>query len=231
MNPILEKVKKLLALAGNAGTTEGERDNALRMAHGLLAKHNLDMADLHAHCQQEGREDYTHAYHGIGWCRYVSNSIAKLFFCKYYYGRKVNSYKVEHHFVGKTSNTATAALMSEYVIRSILKECRNRFGHELNAQARSFALGAQSKIAERVAELIKEAKPEGGTSTSLVVQALYKTEVEANEAFLKADGTKLVTKNPRSSHVNMSAYSDGKTYGGSIGLNTQIVNRNQLKLN
>lgn len=46
MNPILEKVKKLLALAGNAGATEGERDNALRMAHGLLAKHNLDMADL-----------------------------------------------------------------------------------------------------------------------------------------------------------------------------------------
>ena len=31
-NPIIEKIKKLLALADNSGATEGERDNALRMA-------------------------------------------------------------------------------------------------------------------------------------------------------------------------------------------------------
>jgi hypothetical protein len=55
MNPILEKVKKLLALANDKGATEGERDNALRMAHGMLAKHNLDMSDLHRHVQHHGR--------------------------------------------------------------------------------------------------------------------------------------------------------------------------------
>lgn len=145
----------------------------------------------------------------------------------------MNSYKVEHHFVGKASNCCTAALMSEYVIRSILKECRNRFGHELNVQARSFAMGAESKIAERVAQLIKDAKPEGedSTSTSLVIQELYKTEMEANAEFLEQAGMKLETKNPRVSAVNGEAYAAGKEYGGSIGLNNQVTNRNNLRLN
>jgi hypothetical protein len=43
---VLERVRKLLALGTNAGATEGERDNAMRMAHALLAKYNLDMAQV-----------------------------------------------------------------------------------------------------------------------------------------------------------------------------------------
>ena len=94
MENILNKVKKLLALANDSGASEGERDNALRMAHGLLAKHNLDMLDLTRHMQVEGREDYMGAGFSMMWCKYISQSIAKLFFCKYYFGAKINGTKV-----------------------------------------------------------------------------------------------------------------------------------------
>jgi len=230
MNPILEKVKKMLAIANDSAASEGERENALRMAHGMLAKHNLDMTDLNAHCQMEGREDYVNATYGMTWCRNISAGIAQLFFCKYYYGRKINGTKIEHHFVGKASNAATAALMSDYVIASVLKECRKNWGHNLAPESRSFSMGVAAKIRERIAEMIKEAKPEGSDSTSLVVVELYKTEQDANEAFIKASGTELVSKASRSTHINMKAYAAGKEYGNGIGLNNQVTGRNQLKI-
>ncbi|MDD5323648.1 MAG: DUF2786 domain-containing protein [Methylococcales bacterium] len=230
MNPILEKVKKLLALANDAGASEGERDNALRMAHGLLAKHNLDMADLQKHLQQEGREDYCNETFGMVWCRRVSAAVAKLFFCKYYYGRKINGTKIKHHFVGKASNAATAALMAEYIISSILSECRKRWKHNLAPESRSFALGAARVINERVDVMIAEAKPEGSASTSLIVQNLYKTEAEANEEFIKAAGTSLTSTKVRQTSFIGSAYAAGKAHGQTIGLNTQVANKDHLRL-
>ena len=229
-HPILDKVKKLLALANDSGASEGERDNALRMAHGLLAKHNLDMTDLQQHLQIEDREEYMNETFGMVWCRQVSNSIAKLFFCKYYFGGKVNGTKMRHHFVGKTSNAGTAALMAEYVISSILKECRGRWKHNLAPESRSFAKGAAARINERVNEMIKEAKPEGSGSTSLVVVELYKTEADANEAFLKASGISLITKKTANTKVDITAYRAGNEFGGKIGLNNQVTSGKQLKI-
>ena len=139
-NPILEKVKKLLALANNSGASEGERENALRMASGLLAKHNLDMADLDKHLEQEGREDHLNVTWSMQWALIISQQVAKLFFCKHYYGKKINGTKCEHHFVGKTSNATTAALMSEYIITSVLQECRKNWKHNLAPESRSFAV-------------------------------------------------------------------------------------------
>ena len=42
----VDKIKKLLALANDSRGNEQERDTALRQAHALLVKHNLDMADV-----------------------------------------------------------------------------------------------------------------------------------------------------------------------------------------
>lgn len=230
MSAILDKVKKLLTLANNSAASEGERENALRMANGLLLKHNLDMADYNLHIQLESREDYVGATYGMNWCCRISNSIAKLFMCKYYVGKKINGTKTEHHFVGKTSNACTAQLMSEYVITSILAECRKRWKHNLAPESRSFSIGAADAIALRVKEMIKEAKPEGATSTSLTIVELYKTESEANNAFLKSSGVLLTKSASRQGSVEGGAYGEGRKHGQSIGLNSQVANRNQLRL-
>lgn len=228
-NPIIEKIKKLLALAADQSASEGERDNALRMAHGLLAKHNLDMGQVTASQQCEGREEHVNATWGMPWCRSVSQSVAKLFFCSYYYGAKVNGTKMNHHFVGKTSNVATAALMSDFIIHSIMKEYNRKGWHNLSKEGRSFALGATRVIRERVASLMKN--PEGmGESTALVVRNMYETEAEANEAFIKATGTKIVVKAARTSIVDGRAYAAGKEFGSKVGLDVQVSNRSTLRI-
>ena len=41
-----DKIRKLLALAADPNASDGERDNASRMAARLMAKHDIDLADL-----------------------------------------------------------------------------------------------------------------------------------------------------------------------------------------
>jgi len=228
-NPIVSKIKKLLALAADNNASDGERDNALRMAHGLLAKHNLDMSMVHASQQAEGREKHMNVTWSMLWCKQVSQSIGKLFFCNYYFGRKINGTKCEHNFIGKTSNVATAALMADFVIHSIMKEYRSKGWHNLSPEGRSFAIGAARVIGERVAALMKS--PEGATeSTALVVRNIYESEFEANEAFIKAAGTELTTRKSRSSPIVGSAYNAGKEFGAKVGLDVQVRNNKTLAI-
>jgi hypothetical protein len=230
-NPIIERVKKLLALAADQSASEGERDNALRMAHGMLAKHNLDMSHVDASnkIDIEDREDFVNATWGMPWCRQASVAVAKLFFCSYYYGRKINGTKMEHHFIGKTSNVATAALMADFVIHSIMKEYNKKGWHNLSPEGRSFAAGATRIIRERVEELMKS--PEGvSSSTALVVRNIYESEFEANADYLKEAGTTLVTKKARSSPVNIKAYNSGKEFGAKVGLDVQVGKSNQAMI-
>ncbi len=224
MERIISKIKKLLALAMDAGATEGERDNAMRMAHGLLAKHNLDMQDVQVHgATVEERIDFANHAFGMVWCRQVSMSVAKLFFCRYYSSEGKQSDKRVHHFVGKESNATTAALMAEYINNSIVKECRKRFKGDLTPDARAFGVGAADKIRERVYEMTTSGKAEGvSESTAIVVRDIYKTELEANEAYLESRGVKLVKGRGSSKNVRRDAYNSGKEFGQGVGLNTQI---------
>lgn len=43
---ILEKVRKLFALANDSGASEGEIENALKMAQRLMMKHNIDQGEI-----------------------------------------------------------------------------------------------------------------------------------------------------------------------------------------
>lgn len=46
MEAILDKVRKLLALANDAEASEGEIENALKMAEKLMIKHNIDRGEI-----------------------------------------------------------------------------------------------------------------------------------------------------------------------------------------
>lgn len=231
MDKILDKVKKLLALANNSAAAEGERDNALRMAHGLLAKHNLAMIDVQEREAMEGREKHLIETFHMDWCKQVCNQIGKLFFCKYYVGEKLNATKGRHYFVGKQSNAITATLISTYVINSILKECRKNWSHNLAPESRAFAIGAADKLRERVKAMMEETKIEDiSTENSVILYNLYRTEADANELFLKSLGTNLVDVKGRNTKVNTAAYNSGKEFGDRINLNGQIVNKDQLRI-
>lgn len=222
---ILARVRKLLNLAENEAATEGERDNAMRMAHNMLTKHQLDMADLseferersdpRGRFEQEGRS--------LLWAKHIRMAIAELFMCKYYFGRKINADKCMHHFVGRESQATTAMYLSEWIIKSVLKEGVKRYRHDLAPETRAFATGVSNKLYERVRELRAAKQAEiKATGNALVLVDLAKSEAEANEEFLRAMGTKLTSKKSRHVAVDMGAYAAGKEYGATINLNTQL---------
>ena len=220
---IIAKIKKLLALGQDKAAAEQERESAMRMAFSLLAKHNLDMQDVLLHGKTvEDRINFENAAFGTVWARQISQSIAKLFFCKYYSGRKVTSCKVVHHFVGKVSNATTAGLLAEWIVASVTRECNKRFGGDTVPAARAFGVGVSDRIYARVEEMMKTVDVEFSTSTALVLRSLYVTELEANMGFLEDSGVNLRLGKKANKGVRADAYADGKEYGDKVNLNPQV---------
>lgn len=222
---IIDRIKKMLTLANDQAATEGERDNALRMAYATMAKHNIDMGRVESH-GAEKRMNFDNAGWSMIWACHIHNIIADLFFCKYYRGRKINGTKLEHHFVGKESNAVTAAYMATFVVTSILKEGRSNGWHNLSSEMRSFGLGAVNKLAERVREIKRseEQKQESSSAgTALVLASVYKTERDANLAFLKDEcGINLKPGGRGRGASNEQAFRQGQDFGGRINLNAQV---------
>lgn len=220
---IIDRIRKMLALANDLAASENERETALRMAYNLLAKYNLDLADIHDKTREEPRINNANVCFGMPWVRRVSRSIAELFFCRHYVGEKINSTQITHHFVGKESNAITAAVMADWITKSILKECRARFKYNLSADSRSFASGAAERLWERIQEMRKEAEQENrGDGKSLVLASVYRTEADANAQFLAETGIQLKSLKARSTSYSASAYGAGREFGNSINLNRQV---------
>lgn len=229
-NRIIEKVRKLLALANDNGASEGERDNAMRMAYAFLAKHNLTEDDLEI---KEIRELITMIGFSQPWARSIAMSLAKLCFCNYYI---VRGTKFKHNFVGKASNAVTAQLMTDYVVRSVQREAGKlmRAGNFSNTWHGSFCKGAAAEIALKSVAMRKSQEQDNSTApgTGLVIVALYKSEAEANATFIKEQmGINLTTSKGRSQTYTRDGFNAGAAFGKTVNLSRQVGgNETQLRL-
>jgi len=231
---IIDKIRKLLNLANNDAATEGERDNALRMAYNLIAKHNLDMSDIKDQ-PEEQRQDFAEVFYGRPWARQVCSGIAKLFFCSYYYGRTGSSNLAKHHFVGRISNSVTATELAMFLVASIKREA----GKQARAQGlgadwrRSFCLGASSRLLSRIHDLRKEKEVEtskGSTGTSLVLADYYRVESDLNEGFIKSTGVNLVVRSDRSKgSTSQRAFGMGSEYAKKLPLTASVESKDSTK--
>lgn len=228
---ILDRVRKMLALANDQATTEHERDTALQMAYRLLAKHNLTMVDA-ADPLPEDREEYRMETFGMHWCRSVCYNVAGLFFCEYFFGQKLNATKMRHHFVGKESNATTAMLLSTFVIDSILKECRKLYKHNLAPESRSFAVGAADRLRSRIYKMKQDATTKDSEpGTALMLVNLYDSEKAENKLRLIQLGIELhKPKRGGSNMVNEDAYDKGCDFGDSINLSPQVSDHSNVRI-
>ena len=226
---VLARVRKMLAPANNAAATEGERDNAMRMAHALLAKHNLSMAEAEASGgTEEQRGAYATKDRTSPWRRDVAHAVAGLYFCTYYFIRK-GSNECQHTFFGRESNTVTAAEMAAYVIASIAKEgkAQQRAKGAPAAFYTSFVKGAAMRVAQRCAAIRAEAERVSSaapaTGTSLVLASLYAQERQKNEVALAELGMRLKATKRRDRDTGSSGFREGMSYGDRVGLQRQVT--------
>lgn len=224
---VLAKVRKLMRLANDAGATEGERENALRMAHAFLAKYNLDMAAVAASdpAQNEKREDSSHVMGAMPpWARQIAFGCARLYFCQYYFSGRAK----EHHFIGRHSNVVTASEMAQWLIEAVRKEASAyvRANGGGRSASTSFATGAAMKLFRRCEELRKASitpVAAAAPGTALVLADFYKTEETANREFLRSAGIHLRSRSVGATARDSGAYVSGAAFGGSLNLNRQVT--------
>jgi len=225
---VLSRVKKMMTLANDAAASEGERDNALRMAHATLAKYNLTMAQADA---SGVKSEETRLQDGVElrehpWMRTVASAVAKLFFCHFFYtNHGGNRYK--YTFIGKESNVYTAQEMLKYIIKSIDSEgkrwAKKYAGNASGSDWRSFCKGAAHKVYYRCVELQEAAeRTPAAPGTALVLASVYESERQANLAYLAAAGIRLKIGASRQRSARGAGFSAGQDFGGKIGLSNQI---------
>jgi hypothetical protein len=214
---IVGKIKKLLNLGNNAGASEGERDNALRMAQALMVRHNLDESIL-ATTEIEREQSHFKVY-ADRWRTHLAVASAKLFFCETY----KQSYKGRPAlntvaFIGRKDNVITAMEMAKYLTQSIDKEARKL------GMGTSFKTGASAAVYWRVIELIE--KPiidETSSCTALTVISLYKQEEEQNKDFMVKLNLVLKETKPKKISRDGAEYKAGQAFGKTINLQNQIA--------
>ena len=227
---IVVKIRKMMALANDAGASDGERDNAMRMAYNIMAKYNLAEGDL---TEKEIRQLLALGGDVAPYARRIANALAGMFFCNYYTEKR--GAKLNHKFVGKAANVMTASLMADYVIKSIRKEARSAASKNGYPESwkTSFYKGAAATIVARCVEMIDTQKTTTTKSagTGLVLASVYESERIANDEFLSAQGVRLRSKVSTEHRATAAGYNAGKEFGKSVSLNRQVGGgANQLRL-
>jgi hypothetical protein len=237
---IVDRIAKMLRLAADEGAAEGERDNALRMAHATMAKYNLDMAQIEVSSGQknatEERVREGRSFRGrTPWARHVAQSVAKMLFCSYFYTPNRNDRtNVTHCFVGRQSNAVTASLLAEYLVKSIMKEAtkRSHFSDDRDF-IKGFCLGASLQINLRVTEIIAASSAPGAAPSApgaapsipgmgIALASLYKTEEQANAEYLAKEVALRAAPQRRIKWGSRESVESGRSFGNSVSLNTQL---------
>lgn len=231
-NRVLARVRKMMALANDAAASEGERDNALRMAHATLAKYNLSMAAAEAAGQtpEEKRLGVPmESRSWDAWERRVAKSVAELFFCRYFYTLgNWDGIRIKHMFIGKESNIYTAQEMAKYVIKSINTEAMRRAkaetGNPKGTFWRDFCKGAAQRIGERCHELLAAAEKstERAPGTALVLASVYQSEKIANDHHLTVVMRVRLGRGAATRSPSTGGYGAGREFGGRVSLNRQV---------
>lgn len=235
---VLEKVRKLFARASDlTGSTQGERDSAMRGARALLAKYNIDVADVEAKTGKidEKRGIMRASFYGRPWARSVAQSAAVLCFCDYLYIGRSEAKDTIHLFIGRESNGITATQLAEYLVTSINRESKShqRKNGLRNDSYRAFAWGAADAITQRVAALRAEPEeaPEAtpGSSRALVVYEANEHQ-ENQKLITETFNNKLGTGRIGKGISDYLAAQAGHRYGETVSLDRQVSGKGQSRL-
>ena len=198
---ILRKIRKLLALS-RGGTTEEEAAEAARVAHELLAAHNLAMSEVEQ-VEETDRvlDDGTVDGARDIWPAQVWSATAQLHFCRYFYtdqrdaGRLIG---LRHSVLGRRHNVEVAKLTALYLVDAVKRLADEAAqavpGDERRRYRESFRCACGRRLAQRLLELrAASATPDAAaTRTTLpALPSLYRSESDANEALLARLGIRL----------------------------------------
>jgi uncharacterized protein DUF2786 len=216
--PIIDKIKKLLALANSCN----EHEAALAAAHAqrLLAAHNLAMADITAsdRPEQADRVETDVARSLPKWIRHLSAGVSSAFDCQAIHHPATGKMT----FIGVGADVQVAAYTFTYLDRTVRKLC-----------AGYLKLHAGTAIAVRQRELLRHSYYLGVVST--ITRQLYDqkkqtpvtpgTLVPVKEGLIRKainEMGPIRTIRSRRSYINATAYNQGQADGQQVSIHRGV---------
>lgn len=199
---ILDRVKKMLAIAENDGATEAEASTAAAMAAEMLEAYNLDIAQIgHTAKGPQGREDKKRRGGLYKWQRYLWEAVAELNFCMYWSVKgtaKGSTY--QHRILGAVHNVVGAEVLADYLQQTIERiakeEARERGINVFKKEMIAFREGMATRLCQRLIDLRRErlreerrkaeeaaANQPEGSGQALVLQSLIQDEDDLNNDY------------------------------------------------
>ena len=219
---IVERIKKLLRLAGDDGAAEGEIENAMRFAKKLMAEHNLEE---HAIVLEEDVDDvaarivdqmiYSVANAVPRWKRDLAQIAAKVCGCRIYWNTQFDIGAASGgrkciHLYGMEEDCAVATALFRELCVTLQTLARVRCGKGWTASHGSYAIGVISKLQSRAWEQIPA--EENPTCTAIVLK-----KDAALDQFRDNIGIKTVAARRRTI-ADGDAYARGREDGSNINL-------------
>lgn len=212
--PIIEKIKKLLALANSSN----EHEAALAAGHAqrLLSEHNLAMADIEA-AHKPGKADAleTPASKTLPkWLRLLSAGVSTAFDCQAIHHPALGKMT----FIGVGADVQIAVYTFTYLDRTIRKLCstymKKHVGSSITNRHRelmrqSYYLGAVSTINDR----LRVQK----IQTPITTGALVPVKEGLIRQAMNEIGT-IRTMHSRRSYISGDAYAKGQSDGKQVGI-------------
>lgn len=218
-NPIIEKIKKLLALSNSCN----EHEAALAASHvqRLLSEHNLAMADIEAAHKPDkaDRVETTVSRTLPKWVRQLSAGVSSAFDCQAIHHPATGKMT----FIGVGADVQIAAYTFTYLDRTLRKLCSSYMKQNVSSalvarhrelMRQSYYLGAVSTINIRLRE--QKAR------TPVTSGALVPVKEGLIRRAMNDIGT-VRTMHSRRSYINGEAYSSGQADGGLVGIHHGIT--------
>lgn len=192
---VIEKVQKLLALAGN-NTNEHEAEAATAKAMELLAAYNLSMHSVgSANTTANAKRDDKKRKGGLyAWQRALWQEVAQLNFCMYWSIKglqKGSTY--EHRLLGSEVNVVLTETMADYlqgaverIAQSWAKEqgYKSVFVREAIAFREGMSHGLTARLQELRARRNRDEQAARGNGTALVLADVAQSETDLNNDYL-----------------------------------------------
>lgn len=231
MEKILERVAKLLNLAGN-NPNEAEAAAAIEKAHAILAEHNLTLAAVQAHGQKVEQGDRDASKTGTKFSekyyKWIWMACADLNYCKMFSHRPNPKLRDTYYtVVGRQVNVIVATQMAMYLcqtIRRLANEEAVRTGRKDHAFKNASLAGCATRLYHRIEALRKQEVSSTGAGNSNALAIWSGAEEEANAEFIeKVMGIKLRTAVARKAKAyDRSGYAAGAAAGEKVSLNQQV---------
>ncbi|MCZ2224691.1 MAG: DUF2786 domain-containing protein [Chitinophagales bacterium] len=235
MQDIVEKIKKLRALA--TSSNEEEAATAAALAEKLIAKYRIEEAELNASNNiEETINIYTDPLYDtfriIQWKNDLACILAKHYGCGIYVhstkdtlrpsANKQSSYRL----CGTQGDVAIVKFMFEWLVNKIEVLCKRNCKGKGHIASNSFCLGAVTGINYQLSLAYAEAKKEASSSALIILDSKWQKANDYMNTALELGKAKGSNK----SKVDRSMYDNGYDAGKNINLGKGLPEKTSGKL-